>query len=51
MTMPVTLTVPGAPGVREHLIREMSAIYAGDPFFGEDRIEIPVGTPAPARLD
>jgi ribonuclease Z len=39
------------PGVRERLIREMSAIYAGNLFFGEDLMEIPVCPPAPARLE
>jgi ribonuclease Z len=39
------------PGVRERLIREMSAVYAGNLFFGEDLMEIPVGSPAPARLE
>ena len=39
------------PGVRERLIREMSALYAGNLFFGEDLMEIPVGVPAPAKLD
>jgi ribonuclease BN (tRNA processing enzyme) len=39
------------PGIRERLIREMSAIYGGNLFFGEDLMEIPVGAPAPARLD
>jgi ribonuclease BN (tRNA processing enzyme) len=40
-----------APGVKERLIREMSAIYPGNLFFGADLMEIPVGGPAPARLD
>jgi ribonuclease BN (tRNA processing enzyme) len=39
------------PRVRERLIREMSALYAGNLFFGEDLMEIPVGAPAPARLE
>jgi ribonuclease BN (tRNA processing enzyme) len=39
------------PGIRERLIREMSALYAGNLFFGEDLMEIPVGSPVPARLD
>ena len=39
------------PGVRERLIREMSALYAGNLFFGEDLMEIPVGPPVPAKLD
>jgi ribonuclease Z len=39
------------PGIRERLIREMSAIYAGNLFFGEDLMQIPVGPPAPAKLE
>lgn len=39
------------PGVRERLIREMSDIFKGDLFFGEDLMEIPVGTPGPRKLD
>jgi ribonuclease Z len=39
------------PGVRERLIREMSALYSGNLFFGEDLMEIPVGAPTPAKLD
>jgi len=39
------------PGVRERLIREMSALYAGNLFFGEDLMQIPVRAPAPAKLD
>jgi ribonuclease Z len=39
------------PGVRERLVREMSAHYAGNLFFGEDLMEIPVGPPVPAKLD
>ncbi len=39
------------PGVKERLIGEMSAIYAGNLFFGEDLMEIPVRAPAPRRLD
>jgi ribonuclease Z len=39
------------PGVRERLIKEMSALYGGNLFFGEDLMEIPVGPPAAARLD
>ena len=37
------------PGVRERLIREMSAIYTGNLFFGEDLMEIPVGAPGAAE--
>jgi ribonuclease Z len=39
------------PGIRERLIREMSQLYAGNLFFGEDLMEIPVGPPVPAKLD
>jgi ribonuclease BN (tRNA processing enzyme) len=39
------------PGVKERLIKEMSAIYAGNLFFGEDLMEIPVRAPAARRLD
>jgi hypothetical protein len=39
------------PGVRERLIREMSAQYPGNLFFGEDLKELPIGAPAPAPLE
>jgi ribonuclease Z len=39
------------PGIRERLIREMSQLYGGNLFFGEDLMEIPVGSPVPAKLD
>lgn len=39
------------PGVRERIIREMSSVYSGHLFFGEDLMEIPVGSPAPAKLE
>jgi ribonuclease BN (tRNA processing enzyme) len=39
------------PGVKERLIKEMSAIYPGNLFFGEDLMVIPVTAPAPAKLD
>ena len=39
------------PGVRERIIRDMSAIYPGNLFFGEDLMEIPVGPPVPTKLD
>ena len=39
------------PRVKERLIREMSAIYPGNLFFGEDLMQIPVAAPAPAKLD
>lgn len=38
------------PGVRERVLREMSAIYDGNLVFGEDLMEIPVKGPAAARL-
>jgi len=40
-----------APGVKERLVRERSAICPGNLFFGADLMEIPVGGPAPGRLD
>jgi ribonuclease BN (tRNA processing enzyme) len=39
------------PGVRERLIAEMKAIYDGNLIWGEDLMEIPIGDPAPARMD
>lgn len=39
------------PGVRERLIREMTEIFKGNLFFGEDLMEIPVGNPGPRKLD
>ena len=39
------------PGVKERLIKEMSEIYVGNLFFGEDLMQIPVRGPAPAKLD
>ena len=39
------------PGVRERILREMGARYSGNLFFGDDLMEIPVGGPAPAKLD
>ena len=38
------------PGVRERVIMEMSTVFKGNIFFGEDGMEIPVGEPAAARL-
>lgn len=38
------------PGVRERVIGEMSKVYAGNLFFGEDLMEIPIGDPAPDKL-
>jgi ribonuclease Z len=39
------------PGIRERIIREMSEIYTGNLFFGEDLMKIPVGSPVPAKLE
>ncbi len=39
------------PGVKERLIREMSELYKGNLFFGEDLMEIPVAAPRPGKLD
>jgi ribonuclease BN (tRNA processing enzyme) len=39
------------PGVRERIIKEMSEIFSGNLFFGEDLMEIPVHGPVPAKLD
>lgn len=39
------------PGIRERIVREMADIYGGNLFFGEDLMVIPVGDPAPAKLD
>lgn len=39
------------PGVRERILREMGEIYAGNLFFGEDLMEIPLTDPAPSKLD
>lgn len=38
------------PGVRERLITEMTNIYKGNLFFGEDLMEIPVTDPRPAAM-
>jgi len=38
------------PGVKERVVREMSEIYKGNLFFGEDLMEIPLGDPIPAKL-
>ena len=38
------------PGVRERVIGEMSRMYSGNLFFGEDLMEIPVENPAPDKL-
>ena len=39
------------PGVRERILREMSERYAGNLFFGDDLMEIPLAGPAPRKLD
>ncbi len=39
------------PGVTERLIREMAEIYTGNLFWGEDLMEIPIGEPAPNKLE
>ncbi len=39
------------PGLRERVIREMSEIYKGNLYFGEDLMEIPVDGPRAVRLD
>lgn len=38
------------PGMRERVIADMSAVYKGNLFFGEDLMEIPIGGPAAAKL-
>ena len=39
------------PGVRERVIREMGEDYAGNIFWGDDLMEIPLGDPMPRRLE
>ena len=39
------------PGVKERLIREMSELYDGNLFFGEDLMEIPLAAPKPRKLE
>lgn len=39
------------PGVRERIVREMSQIYSGNLFFGEDLMVVPMGDPNPRKLD
>jgi ribonuclease BN (tRNA processing enzyme) len=39
------------PGVRERIVREMSEIYSGNLFFGEDLMVIPLGDPNPRKLN
>lgn len=38
------------PGVRERVIADMSRVYPGSLVFGEDLLEVPVTSPAPAAL-
>jgi ribonuclease Z len=38
------------PGIRERVIADMSRVYKGNLFFGEDLMEIPVGAPVAAKL-
>jgi ribonuclease BN (tRNA processing enzyme) len=38
------------PGVRERVIAEMSRIYQGTIYFGEDLMEIPLDGPTPEKL-
>ncbi|NCF29046.1 MAG: MBL fold metallo-hydrolase [Gammaproteobacteria bacterium] len=39
------------PGVRERIVREMSEIYSGNLFLGEDLMKIPVAGPEAGKLD
>lgn len=39
------------PGLRERIVREISSVYSGHIFFGEDCMEIPFAGPAPVKLD
>ena len=38
-------------GYRERLVREMSKIYQGNLFFGQELMQIPLTGPAPRKLD
>ncbi|MEZ5844564.1 MAG: MBL fold metallo-hydrolase [Hyphomicrobiaceae bacterium] len=38
------------PGARERVIGEMAAVYDGNLFFGEDRMEVPLAAPALDKL-
>jgi ribonuclease Z len=38
------------PGVRERIIGEMSRVYTGNLFFGEDLMQVPIGDPVPDKL-
>ena len=39
------------PGIRERIINEMSDVYTGNIFFGDDLMEIPVQEPVPEILN
>ena len=39
------------PGMRERVIREVGEVYKGNIYVGEDLMEIPFGSSAPAKLD
>jgi hypothetical protein len=36
--------------VRERVVAEMSKVYTGNLFFGEDLLEVPIDSPALAKL-
>jgi ribonuclease BN (tRNA processing enzyme) len=38
------------PGVRERVIADIARVYPGNIIFGEDLLEVPVASPAPAAL-
>ena len=38
------------PGLRERVVSEMSRVYGGNIFFGEDKMEIPLKGPVRDRL-
>ncbi len=40
-----------APGIRERIVAEMSEVYKGNLFFGEDLLDVPVHGPEARRLD
>lgn len=39
------------PGIRERIVREMSAIFEGNLILGEDLMIVPMDAPAPRKLD
>jgi ribonuclease BN (tRNA processing enzyme) len=39
------------PGMRERVLRDICAIYAGNVYFGEDLMEIPFTSPEASKLD